>query len=161
MMQLSWFFDVRTFPEKKSLEKWGAKVLGECVLSPRPRTMYDIRTLHRTYSYKLFRQPTLPLCTFVSPFLCTTGVLCGFVPVSPVIKDHSLLRSFSYISVPTLIVHGDRDEEGIDVARKLSRIPSSTPTYIIPNAGQNCFLDQPFLFNSLLNNFVNQLDCNE
>lgn len=82
-------------------------------------------------------------------------LFCGFVPVAPG-SASSFQDKFSSISVPTMIVVGERD--GKSSSRALEKIPTSTRMHVIPDAGHPAYLDNPVLWNTMLYNFM-RLDC--
>lgn len=67
--------------------------------------------------------------------------------------DYDLYDACSKISVPTLILEGDADI-GLEAAKKLSGTIKSSSLHIIPKAGHFPFIENPWLFDELVREFL-------
>ncbi|XP_053629167.1 putative protein-lysine deacylase ABHD14B isoform X2 [Cherax quadricarinatus] len=82
--------------------------------------------------------------------------LGGYVPVAPV-STSLIVPDASKLSVPTLIISGEKDQGLGHTSRDdLLNIPSSQHVEI-PGAKHPAYLDDPILFHTLLYNFINQV----
>ena len=96
--------------------------------------------------------------SFIIPLLTLAPAsVRAWVPVAPV--DTAAGREvFRSLSIPTMIVMGERDTGlGSRSRDDLSLIPSSTRAQILPGAGHPAYLDQPQLWHKLLYNFIKAL----
>jgi len=94
---------------------------------------------------------------FIFPFLNKYHhKISGWVPVAPVSINTSQ-QFYQDLSVPTMIVYGERDTGARRSTKLLSQMPNSTPPQELPNAGHPAYLDQPQLWHKLLANFLNLL----
>jgi pimeloyl-ACP methyl ester carboxylesterase len=58
------------------------------------------------------------------------------------------------LAVPTLLVIGDRDEQGLDATLMLQRAIPNAAMAVLPRTGHACNLEEPALFNRLLADFL-------
>lgn len=61
------------------------------------------------------------------------------------------------LTVPTLILNGDEDEPCLDVGIYLKRTITSSALALIPSTGHASNLEEPGMFNMLLDNFLHQV----
>ena len=88
------------------------------------------------------------------------NLLCGFIPVAPVATTSYQDSFFQAITVPTMIVYGDKDTGlGVSSAKKLTEIPTSTTPQILVDSRHPCYLDQPEVWHTLIYNFMLHLAC--
>jgi abhydrolase domain-containing protein 14 len=89
------------------------------------------------------------------------GLVGGFVPVAPVgAVEHGPRLASSPVSVPTLVVWGERDELfPVDGAAALARQIPGARTLILPGARHPCYLDRPAAFHEGLLGFVDGLSA--
>ncbi len=64
-------------------------------------------------------------------------------------------------TVPTLIVSGDEDWPCLDASLMLKRAMPSAGLAFLPQTGHACNLEEPALFNLLLERFVHQVDSGQ
>lgn len=83
-------------------------------------------------------------------------LMCAFVPVAPVSTNKFTREEYESVSVPTLIVVGEKDTGlGRTSAKHLSQILSASLIQVFPNARHPCYLDDPDRWHRLLANFLN------
>ena len=93
-------------------------------------------------------------------FLSLAGLMCGYVPVAPVMSDKFTSGQYESVQTPTMIVVGQKDTGlGRTAVRHLSQIPSSTKAQVFPNGRHPCYLDDPKRWHRLLYNFEKKLEC--
>jgi pimeloyl-ACP methyl ester carboxylesterase len=103
-------------------------------------------------------------------FVVISPAASGIVPPSKVkaLQVHMLLKElkkkfelmnyFVLKQVPTILIHGDRDQSlGPTSHRDLKTIPNFQ-AFILPKAGHAAYLDQPDQFHTLLYNFAKKID---
>lgn len=95
---------------------------------------------------------------FSIPFLVKfPESLAAYVPVAPVGTSSVTVDVASKLTVPTLIIYGEKDHGlGHRSRDDLLNIPTSQAV-VLPNAGHPAYLDQPELFHKLLYNFIKQV----
>lgn len=87
-------------------------------------------------------------------------LFCGFVPVAPVHTDKITDAEYASVSVPTMIVMGEKDSALGETSKvNLLKIGSATRAQIIPKGRHPCYLDNPDLWHRLLHNFIGHLSC--
>ncbi|XP_059080722.1 putative protein-lysine deacylase ABHD14B [Tigriopus californicus] len=85
-------------------------------------------------------------------------LVCGYIPVAPVMTNLFTTDQYKAVHTPTLIVYGERDTSlGRTSAQHLVQIPTSSQPQIIPKARHPCYLDDPDRWHALIFNFVRQL----
>jgi pimeloyl-ACP methyl ester carboxylesterase len=72
---------------------------------------------------------------------------------------YELEASLSQLKVPTLIMAGDEDEPCLDASLYLKRTIPSAGFTLLPKTGHALNLEEPDLFNRLLDDFVHQVDA--
>ncbi len=99
--------------------------------------------------------------TFSLPLLNRNqDLLCGYIPVAPVATSTFPKTFFQTLSVPTMIVYGDKDTGlGVTSAQHLAEIPTSTEPQILTNSRHPAYLDQPEVWHQLIFNFMLHLNC--
>jgi pimeloyl-ACP methyl ester carboxylesterase len=60
--------------------------------------------------------------------------------------------------VPTLVVTGDEDEGSLDPDLMLKRTIPSAALAVLPRTGHACNLEEPGLFNRLVQDFITTVD---
>jgi len=94
---------------------------------------------------------------FIFPLLNKSpDKVSGWVPVAPVSASSSR-EFYQGLTVPTLIVYGERDFGAKRTNNLLSLIPTSTAPQELPRAGHPAYLTQPDLWHQLLFNFLDKL----
>jgi len=96
---------------------------------------------------------------FILPLLKKSpGLLSGWVPVAPVSTNTGRDAFYENLTVPTMIVFGERDTGlGHQSRDNLVKIPTSTLPQVLPKAGHPAYLDKPVLWHTLLLNFLKAL----
>jgi len=96
---------------------------------------------------------------FILPLLQKSpDLVAGWVPVAPVSTNSAGDDFYRNLSVPTMIVFGERDTGlGHQSRDNLVKIPTSTQPQVLPGAGHPAYLDQPVLWHTLLFNFLKAL----
>jgi pimeloyl-ACP methyl ester carboxylesterase len=72
---------------------------------------------------------------------------------------YELTDAIARISVPTLILSGDEDEPCLEASLMLKRTIPTAHLGILPGSGHAINLEEPALFNQLLENFLAQVDA--
>jgi pimeloyl-ACP methyl ester carboxylesterase len=85
--------------------------------------------------------------------------LKGYQARRPALQDFA--AEMAACTVPTLIVSGDEDWPCLDASLMLKRAMPSAGLAFIPQTGHACNLEEPALFNLLLERFVHQVDCGQ
>jgi len=81
--------------------------------------------------------------------------LLGWVPVAPVNTGAPGDKFYKDLTVPTMIVYGEKDTGLGHTSRdNLVKMPNSTKPQVLPGAGHPAYLDQPDLWHKLLYNFM-------
>lgn len=62
------------------------------------------------------------------------------------------------LTVPTLILNGDEDEQCLDVGLFMKRTISSSALVVLPRTGHTSNLEEPALFNLLCETFIHQVE---
>lgn len=97
--------------------------------------------------------------TYSMPFMVKYQDLAGgFVPVAPVSTGNYLTFLRDTMTVPTLIVYGERDAIlGAVSAEHLKLISGAYGPVILPEAGHPAYLHQPKMWHQVLHNFIKML----
>jgi len=72
---------------------------------------------------------------------------------------YELTDAIARISVPTLILSGDEDEPCLEASLMLKRTIPTAHLGVLPGSGHAINLEEPALFNQLLENFLAQVDA--
>jgi pimeloyl-ACP methyl ester carboxylesterase len=72
---------------------------------------------------------------------------------------YDLRERLTALTVPTLIVSGDEDEPCLDADLMLKRTIPSAALAILPRTGHACNLEEPGLFNGLVQEFLTTVDA--
>jgi pimeloyl-ACP methyl ester carboxylesterase len=72
---------------------------------------------------------------------------------------YDLVEDLKRIEVPMLVVTGDEDEGALDASLMLKRTIPSAGLVVMPRTGHACNLEEPALFNQLLQDFLSTVDC--
>jgi pimeloyl-ACP methyl ester carboxylesterase len=72
---------------------------------------------------------------------------------------YDLTAELAVLRVPTLIVTGDEDEGSLDPDLMLKRIIPSAALAVLPRTGHGCNLEEPALFNRLVQDFLTSVDA--
>ncbi|MBM3378738.1 MAG: alpha/beta hydrolase [Betaproteobacteria bacterium] len=72
---------------------------------------------------------------------------------------YELTDAIARISVPTLILSGDEDEPCLETSLMLKRTIPTAHLGILPGSGHAINLEEPALFNQMLENFLAQVDA--
>jgi pimeloyl-ACP methyl ester carboxylesterase len=72
---------------------------------------------------------------------------------------YALEESLRALTVPTLIMAGDEDEPCLDASLYLKRTVPSSGLTLLPKTGHALNLEEPDLFNRLVDDFVHQVDA--
>jgi len=72
---------------------------------------------------------------------------------------YDLREPLARLTVPTLIVTGDEDEPCLDVDLMLKRTIPSSALAMLPRTGHACNLEEPALFNRLVQDFLTTVDA--
>ncbi len=70
----------------------------------------------------------------------------------------SLEKEMKGINVPTLIITGDEDEPCLEPSIFMKRCIPTSGLFIVPNTGHTVNLEEPELFNQMIENFLNQVE---
>jgi pimeloyl-ACP methyl ester carboxylesterase len=79
----------------------------------------------------------------------------GFQKERPSLFDYS--DQLKELSVPLLILVGDEDEGAIEPSLALKRIAPSAGLMIFPRSGHTLNLEEPALFNSMVDTFLSSV----
>ena len=71
---------------------------------------------------------------------------------------YGLTAELERLQVPTLIVTGDEDEGCLDPDLMLKRTIPSSALFVIPSTGHACNLEEPDLFNLVVQRFLTTVD---
>jgi pimeloyl-ACP methyl ester carboxylesterase len=71
---------------------------------------------------------------------------------------YDLVEDMKRIDVPTLIMAGDEEEPCLEVCLLMKRAIPKAGLAILPNSGHGINLEEPALFNRLLEDFLHQVD---
>lgn len=71
---------------------------------------------------------------------------------------YELRKQLTALTVPTLIMTGDEDEPCLDVDLMLKRTIPSSALAVLPRTGHACNLEEPALFNRLVQDFLTTVD---
>ncbi len=85
--------------------------------------------------------------------------LKGYQARRPALQDFA--AEMAACTVPTLIVSGDEDWPCLDASLMLKRAMPSAGLAFLPQTGHACNLEEPALFNLLLERFVHQVDSGQ
>ena len=80
----------------------------------------------------------------------------GYQKTRPSLYD--LETQLLELRVPTLIVTGDEDEPCLEPALYLKRTIASAGLSVLPRSGHTINLEDPDLFNSVIQSFINTVD---
>ena len=72
---------------------------------------------------------------------------------------YDLQGSLAALKVPTLIMAGDEDDPCLDASLYLKRTIPSAGLTLLPRTGHALNLEEPDLFNRLVDDFVHQVDA--
>jgi pimeloyl-ACP methyl ester carboxylesterase len=72
---------------------------------------------------------------------------------------YDLTAELAELRVPTLIVTGDEDEGSLDPDLMLKRTIPSAALAVLPRTGHGCNLEEPGLFNRLVQDFLTTVDA--
>ncbi len=72
---------------------------------------------------------------------------------------YDLTEEMQRIRVPTLIMAGDEEEPCLEVCLLMKRCIPTAGLAILPNSGHGINLEEPALFNSLLESFLHQVEA--
>jgi pimeloyl-ACP methyl ester carboxylesterase len=89
--------------------------------------------------------------------LGSTNTLRGVQMNRPSIYD--MKESLAALTVPTLVMAGDEDEPCLDASLYLKRTIPSAGLALLPKTGHALNLEEPDLFNRLVDDFVHQVDA--
>ena len=87
--------------------------------------------------------------------------MCGLITVAPAqTSDLPASKFSSFSSTPVMIIRGEKDTSiGVPSSQRLSLIKSATREFVLPGAGHPAYMDQPDMFNGLLNAFMKEVKC--
>jgi pimeloyl-ACP methyl ester carboxylesterase len=63
------------------------------------------------------------------------------------------------LQVPLLVLTGDEDDPSIDTSVMIKRCAPSAVLAVLPRSGHGINLEEPALFNQLLNDFLHQVEA--
>jgi pimeloyl-ACP methyl ester carboxylesterase len=72
---------------------------------------------------------------------------------------YDLTAEMQSIDVPTLIMLGDEEEPALEANLLMKRCIRTAGLAVLPNSGHGINLEEPALFNSLLENFFHQVEA--
>jgi pimeloyl-ACP methyl ester carboxylesterase len=72
---------------------------------------------------------------------------------------YDLTSELAEMTVPTLIVTGDEDEGALDADLMLKRTIPAAALAVLPRTGHGCNLEEPGLFNHLVQDFLTTVDA--
>lgn len=115
----------------------------------------SVKYYFKVYSYKLFKRflPSKKLKNFGSTEYKN---LSGFMKESYVkIVNEHLDGYLKYIENKTLILFGENDKDTpLYMAKKFKKYIKNSTLHIIKNAGHFAFIDEPYVFNLYLSEFL-------
>lgn len=85
--------------------------------------------------------------------------LKGYQGRRPALQDFA--KQMAACTVPTLIVSGDEDEPCLDASLMLKRAMPCAGLAFMPQTGHACNLEEPALFNALVESFLHQVDSGQ
>ena len=85
-----------------------------------------------------------------------SNTMRGYQKTRPSLYD--LAGKLKVLEVPTLIVTGDEDEPCLEPAIYLKRTIPSAGLSVLPRSGHTINLEDPDLFNSVINSFISTVD---
>jgi pimeloyl-ACP methyl ester carboxylesterase len=85
--------------------------------------------------------------------------LLGYQAKRPPLSDFK--DQMAACTVPTLVVSGDEDEPCLDASLMLKRAMPSAGLAFIPQTGHACNVEEPELFNALLERFLHQVESGQ
>ena len=86
----------------------------------------------------------------------SANTMRGYQKTRPSLYD--LERQLKKLRVPTLIVTGDEDEPCLEPALYLKRTIPSSGLSVLPRSGHTINLEEPDLFNSVIQAFIGTVD---
>ena len=89
--------------------------------------------------------------------LGSANTMLGYQARRPSLYDFT--QQMQAMQVPTLIMAGDEEEPCLEVCLLMKRCIPSAGLAILPKSGHAINLEEPALFNSLLENFLHQVDA--
>lgn len=85
--------------------------------------------------------------------------LMGYQARRPALSDFA--EQMARCEVPTLIISGDEDEPCLDASLMLKRHMPSAGLAFVPQTGHACNVEEPELFNLLLERFLHQVESGQ
>jgi pimeloyl-ACP methyl ester carboxylesterase len=85
--------------------------------------------------------------------------LKGYQARRPALQDFA--EQMAACTVPTLVVSGDEDWPCLDASLMLKRAMPAAGLAFLPQTGHACNLEEPALFNQLLERFLHQVDSGQ
>ena len=70
-----------------------------------------------------------------------------------------MMAELAKLPVPLLILTGDEDEPSIEVSVMIKRTAPKAALAVLPNSGHGINLEEPGLFNQLLDDFLHQVEA--
>ena len=89
--------------------------------------------------------------------LGSANTMLGYQARRPSLYD--LTEEMKRMQVPTLIMAGDEEEPCLEVCLLMKRCIPTAGLAILPKSGHGINLEEPALFNSLLENFLHQVEA--
>jgi len=89
--------------------------------------------------------------------LGSANTMRGYQGKRPSLYD--LTAEMQSIDVPTLIMLGDEEEPALEANLLMKRCIRTAGLAVLPNSGHGINLEEPVLFNSLLENFFHQVEA--
>jgi pimeloyl-ACP methyl ester carboxylesterase len=86
----------------------------------------------------------------------SANTMLGYQARRPSLYD--LTEEMKRINVPTLIMAGDEEEPCLEVCLLMKRAIPTAGLAILPKSGHGINLEEPELFNSLLENFFHEVE---
>jgi pimeloyl-ACP methyl ester carboxylesterase len=68
-------------------------------------------------------------------------------------------EAIAKLAVPLLILTGDEDEPSIDASVQIKRWAPKAALAVLPQSGHGINLEEPALFNQLLDDFLHQVEA--
>jgi len=72
---------------------------------------------------------------------------------------YDMMAELAKLPVPLLILTGDEDEPSIEVSVMIKRTAPKAALAVLPNSGHGINLEEPALFNQLLDDFLHQVEA--
>ncbi len=85
--------------------------------------------------------------------------LKGYQALRPSLGDFA--KEMAQCTVPTLIISGDEDEPCLDASLMLKRCMPAAGLLFMPQTGHACNLEEPELFNQMLEKFLHQVESGQ